>query len=274
MQSLERAAGEGGEAAESSRGGARSQGLLEPNQTMPGILNMNNSANGGLGARDADSKKRAHDGKMVNGERTTTSRDSPASAPAVKTPSYDGGDTNGVALTAGHITQLPPEIAHVPSEAYHSLSKLIQRISQETYNELSETLLQMREMKPTQVNGNLPNGLGLPNPQDAEVNKQKKLILLRFAHDNRAKFIKLLVLTEWGRKASADLSKLIDLFGWAREQSYSQDRINEQIEFMKFVMNDARQLNPDIKTALEILGTGKAEWIPDVNKPVRYSQRY
>jgi mediator of RNA polymerase II transcription subunit 14 len=231
---------------------------------MPGILNMNSSVNGGPGARDLESKKRAHDGNMVNGERTVVRKDSPASAPAVKTPSYNGGDTNGATPA---VNQLPPEIAHVPAEAYHSLSKLIQRISQETYNELSETLMQMRELKAPQLNGNLPNGLGLPNPQDAEINKQKKLLLLRFAHDNRAKFIKLLVLTEWGRKASVDLSKLIDLFGWATKQRYGQDHISDQIEFMKYVMNDARQLNPDIKTALEILGTGKAEWIPDVNNP-------
>ncbi|KAJ4348403.1 mediator complex subunit [Didymosphaeria variabile] len=231
---------------------------------MPGILKMNSSVNGGSGARDVDSKKRAHDGKMVNGERTIVRKDSPASAPAVRTPSYNGGDAHGATPAVNQMAQLPPDLAHVPSENYHSLSKLIQRISQETYNELNECLLQMRELKPPQLNGNLPNGLGLPNPQDAETSKNKKLLLLRFAHDNRAKFIKLLVLTEWGRKASVDLSKLIDLFSWARAQSYSQDRINEQIEFMKFVMNDARQLNPDIKTALEILGTGKAGWIPDM----------
>ncbi|KAF2444266.1 MED14-domain-containing protein [Karstenula rhodostoma CBS 690.94] len=231
---------------------------------MPGILKMNSSANGGLGARDVESKKRAHDGKMVNGERPLVRKDSPASAPAVKTPSYNGSDANGAIHAANQIAQLPPEIAHVPVEAYHSLSKLIQRISQETYNELSETLVQMRELKAPQINGNIPNGLGLPNPQDVEISKQKKLLLLRFALDNRAKFIKLLVLTEWGRKSSADLSKLIDLFGWATKQRYGQDHISDQIEFMKYVMNDARQLNPDITTALEILGTGKAEWIPDM----------
>lgn len=266
-QPPKQAARDSGDAAESCRGGALSHGLQGWDQTMPGILKMNSSANGGLGARDAESKKRPHDAKMLNGERTLARKDSPASAPAVKTPSYNGGDANGAAPVVNHMTQLPPEIAHVPAEAYHPLSKLIQRISQETYNELSETLMQMRELKAPQLNGIFPNGLGMPNPQDAEVSKQKKLLLMRFALDNRAKFIKLLVLTEWGRKASVDLSKLIDLFGWATKQRYGQDHISDQIEFMKYVMNDARQLNPDITTALEILGTGKAEWIPDVSNP-------
>ncbi|KAF1977174.1 MED14-domain-containing protein [Bimuria novae-zelandiae CBS 107.79] len=238
---------------------------------MPGILKMNNSANGGLGARDVDNNKRSHDGKMVNGERSVVRKDSPASAPAVKTPSYIGGGANGMssAATTGppanQISQLPPEIQHLPPEYYHSLSKLIQRISQETYNELSETLMQMKELRPTQVNGNLPNGLGLATQQqDAEINKQKKLLLLRFAMDNRTKFIKLLVLTEWGKKAAADISKLVDVRFWQNEQSSAQDQVDDKIEQMKLAMNMARQLNPDIRTALEILGTGKAEWIPDM----------
>jgi mediator of RNA polymerase II transcription subunit 14 len=120
-------------------------------------------------------------------------------------------------------------------------------------------------MKSTQVNGNFPNALGMPNPQDQEINKQKKILLLRFAMDNRAKFIKLLVLTEWGKKASVDVSKLIDLFAWTNQQSWAQNQIDDKIEQIKLAMNQARQLNPDIRTALEILGTGKAEWIPDVS---------
>lgn len=227
---------------------------------------MNSSANGGPGVRDVDSKKRVHDGKTANGDRTLVRKDSPASAPAVRTPSYNSADANGPIPAVNQMAP-PPEIDHVPDEVYHSLSKIIQRISQETYNELSETLMRMRELKAPQLNGNLANGTSLSTPQDAEISKQKKLLLMRFALDNRAKFIKLLVLTEWGRKASVDLSKLIDLFGWAVKQRTSQDQISDQIEFMKYVMNDARQLNPDITTALQILSTGKAEWIPDVSIP-------
>lgn len=234
---------------------------------------MNTSANGGLIAKDVDSKKRSHDGKMVNGERAVARKDSPAGAPAVRTPSFKSGSANGMPAagpaapagpTADQMAQLPPEITHIGPENYHPLSTLIQRVSQETYNELSEVLLQMRELKP-QSNGNLPNGLGMPTPQDQEINKQKKILLLRFAMDNRAKFIKLLVLTEWGKKASVDVSKLIDLFAWTNQQSWAQNQIDDKIEQMKLAMNQARQLNPDIRTALEILGTGKAEWIPDVS---------
>lgn len=242
---------------------------------MPGILKMNTSANGGPVARDGDSKKRSHDGKMVNGEHPIARKDTPAGAPAVKTPSYKGAGAGANGLSASSaagpvadkMAQLPPEITRIGPENYHPLSTLIQRVAQETYNDLSEVLMQMREMKPSQPNGNLSNGLGLPNPQDQEINKQKKLLLLRFAMDNRAKFIKLLVLTDWGKRASKDVSQLIDLFAWTNQQSWAQNQIDDKIEQMKLAMNQARQLNPDIRTALEILGTGKAEWIPDVSKP-------
>ena len=238
---------------------------------MPGLVNMNTSANGGPVARDGDSKKRTHDGKMVNGEHAIARKDAPAGAPAVKTPSYKAASANGLSTsgapvpTADKMAQLPPEITRIGPENYHPLSTLIQRVSQETYNDLSEVLMQMREMKPSQANGNMSNGLGLPNPQDQEINKQKKLLLLRFAMDNRAKFIKLLVLTDWGKRASKDVSQLIDLFAWTNQQSWAQNQIDDKIEQIKLAMNQARQLNPDIRTALEILGTGKAEWIPDVS---------
>lgn len=234
---------------------------------MPGILKMSNSVNGGLGARDVDSKKRSHDGKMVNGERTVVRQDSPAIAPAVNAP---GNSMNGA--IASHpmpnktARSPPPEIEHIDSSAYHSLSKLISRITQECYNELCETLTQMNELKVPQTNG-MTNGIGLPNAQDAEVNRQKKLMVLKFAHDNRAKFIKLLVLTEWGKKASADISKLIDLFSWTRKQNDISLGLDGVVEVLKRESSIARQSNPDIRTALEILGKKKAEWIPDVWLP-------
>ncbi|KAJ4290950.1 mediator complex subunit [Kalmusia sp. IMI 367209] len=240
---------------------------------MPGILKMNNSANGSLGAREVESKKRSFDGKMVNGDRNAARQDSPASAPAVGAPSSGVGVANGASsLSAAvsnpifnQVAEEPPEIERIDSGAYHSLSKLIQRIAQECYNELYETLNQMSELKASQPNGNMTNGLGLPTPQDAELNKQKKLLILRFAHDNRAKFIKLLVLTEWGKKASTEVSQLINLFSWARKQNVVMNELDGQIEMLKMESNVARQSNPDIRTALEILGKKKAEWISDVN---------
>jgi len=234
---------------------------------------MDNSAHGTLGSREAESKKRSYDGKMVNGERPVARKESPAGAPAVNAPASRVGSANesSTALpgtTASQMAELPPDILHITSDQYHSLSRMIQRISQDCYNDLTEVLGRMSELKQNQSNGISTNGIGshaMSIAQDnSETNKQKKLLLMKFAYENRAKFIKLLVLTEWGKKASGDVSKLIDLFAWSREQSTAMDNVDYTLERLKIESNSARQYNPDIRTALEILGTKKAQWIPDM----------
>lgn len=202
---------------------------------------------------------------MINGDR----RDAPG------TPTVNGapfkGPSNAPPVSAPpahspeHFNDLPPEIAHIAAELYHPLSTLLMRISQETYNDLSETLTAMADIPlAPQMNGALTNGMGSHGggQENAEANRRKKLLLMKFAQDNRAKFIKLLVLTEWGKKASKDVAALIDLFGWAREQNLHMDFVDTQIERIKTYSSAAAERNPDIRTALEILSTGKAEWMP------------
>ncbi|PSN62841.1 MED14-domain-containing protein [Corynespora cassiicola Philippines] len=217
---------------------------------MPGRI-MNHGADGATGPRDGDFKKRAYDGKMING-----------------TPRKDTPTANG-ASAAPAVAQLPPEIQHLASEFYHPLSKLIVRIAQECYNDLTEVLQSMADMPVNpQANGVMANGLGsygMANGGiDPEANKQKKLILMHFAQANRSKFIKLLVLLDWGKRSSVDVSKLIDLFQWMKDQSAQIDAVDVQLETMKVLSNYMREYNPDLRTSLEILGTGKAGWIPDM----------
>jgi mediator of RNA polymerase II transcription subunit 14 len=223
---------------------------------MPGILIMNHS--GSDSARDGDNKKRSFDGKLLNGDRNSNGNDM-----AVGTPAFGG------ALKAAPIqdqyTELPPDIAEIPPEAYHPLSKLLERISQECYSGLDETLQNMAQMPLAQhPNGIVTNGVG-DNP---EVNRRKKLLLMKFAQENRAKFIKLLVLTEWGRKSATDVSKVIDIYDWAKNQAAHMDYVDEQVNQIKMLSAHARENNPDIRTALEILSTGKASWMPTVRTPL------
>jgi mediator of RNA polymerase II transcription subunit 14 len=231
---------------------------------MPGILIMNNDSGAALVSRDGE-KKRALDGKLVNGE--------PRTAPG--TPTVNGGLSKStpstLAVSAPQVptpdqfSELPPEIAHIASEQYHPLSTLLLRISQETYNDLGETLQAMAELPVVQqTNGVLPNGAGIhrSGQENDETNRRKKLLLMKFAQDNRAKFIKLLVLTEWGKKAARDVTKLIDLLAWTKEQSGHLSFTESQIEYIKVHTNVAAERNPDITTALEILSTGKAPWMP------------
>jgi mediator of RNA polymerase II transcription subunit 14 len=237
---------------------------------MPGILIMDDSgAIGALGAREGENKKRSHDGKLVNGDpprREAASANAQSGASAV-----NGASLSVSALstpTVDQLAQLPPEIRHIASEFYHPLGKMLVRIAQECYNQLSSVVTSMAEM-PSDVysNGNMSNGMGglaNGNLATSEANKQKKLKLLKFAQEQRGKFIKLLVLTDWGRRSSVDVCKLVDLFQWTKDQQYSIDSVDFQMLNIKMESNRLRQANPDIRTALEVLSTGKAAWIPDV----------
>lgn len=227
---------------------------------MPGILMMNHSAHDS--ARDGENKKRSFDGKLVNG--IDGRRDGP-----VMNGNADKAATNGTStlVTAPAMDQSagpPPDIDHIGPEAYQPLSKLLARIAQECYNALEETLHKMSGLSlGQQTNGAMANGVV---PQDSpEVNKRKKLLLLRFAQENRAKFIKLLVLTEWGQKSAVDIGKVIDLYAWAKDQAAHMDYADEQVNQIKIMSAYARENNPDIRTALEILSTGKAPWIPTLD---------
>jgi mediator of RNA polymerase II transcription subunit 14 len=236
---------------------------------MPGLLIMNHSGpNAAAASRDGENKKRNHEGNLINGDRSEARRDTPNGGPS-NNPSTNGASVTVAASTGAALDQfseLPPEIQQVSSDAYHSLSTLLLRISQESYNDLGGVLSKMAgvQLAPA-TNGVLTNGLGAANAHNnAEANKRKKLLLLQFAQDQRAKFIKLLVLTEWGKKASGDISKLIDLFSWASEQARHMDSADIQLERIKVLSNIARENNPDIATALEVLSTGKASWMPSL----------
>ncbi|KAF2176366.1 MED14-domain-containing protein [Zopfia rhizophila CBS 207.26] len=219
-----------------------------------------NGAEGAMGASHSQNRKRSHDGKMVNGERNTPKVEGPA----------DPHSANDMLPSSVQMDQLPPEIQHITSEHYQPLSKLLTRISQECFNDLSELLTTMADMPVAQQpNGPLTNGVGGHTAtngagKDASPNNvQKKLLLMKFAQDQRAKFIKLLVISEWAKK-SPEVSKLIDLRAWMGEQISQMDAVVESMAHLRMALKNARQPNPDMKTALEILSSGKASWIPDL----------
>ena len=239
---------------------------------MPGILIMDHSGSDAAAApQEGDNKKRDYEGRLVNGGHSDARTDTPAGAPAVN------GGANGASMavtapgpTLDQYSQLPPEIAQISHDEYYPLSTLLMRISQECYNNLGDTLEKMADIPTAQhTNGVLSNGLGphgLGNGQEnAKANAQKKMLLMKFAQDNRAKFIKLLVLTEWGKKAAVDISKLIDLYQWTKEQDVHMDAADYAIASIKRNTSIAKENNPDITTALEVLSTGKASWMPSLD---------
>ena len=151
--------------------------------------------------------------------------------------------------------QLPPEIARI-TMGYLPLSDLITRLVQETFNGITEVVNEMSEMQMPQSNGSVP-----VNPSQASV--QKKTRLLDFAQDRRAKFIKILVLSQWSRRAES-ISRVIDMKAWLDAQTRQYDGACSWIGELRRIIALERMPNPDLKTALEALSMGKVGGLPDL----------
>lgn len=158
-------------------------------------------------------------------------------------------------------SQLPPEIEHI-TQGYLPLSRLIKRLTQDTFIGLTEVINEMADMEVSPKNGVFQqNGAGAS--QAAQINIQKKTRLWVFAHDQRAKFIKVLVLSQWSRQSEA-VSKVIDINYWMEEQKRLYKDVASWIGELKRMLAPMKMPSPDLTTALEALSTGKAQWLPDV----------
>lgn len=158
-------------------------------------------------------------------------------------------------FAGGSSKQLPPEIARI-TMGYLPLSDLITRLVQETFNGITEVVNEMSELQMPQPNGSIP-----VNPLQGNV--QKKTRLLVFAQDRRAKFIKILVLSQWSRRAES-ISRVIDMKVWLDAQTRQYDGACTWIGELRRIMALERMPNPDLKTALEALSMGKVPGLPDL----------
>ena len=250
---------------------------------MPGIIMEDPGLNGAISVRESDSrtngalgvyeamddKRRTLDG-LTNG--VVQVNGSSASRNGVltngKSSSPDEVATAPTSDTANPFHQLPPEIEHI-TFGYLPLSKLITRLVQESFNDLTQVINDMSAMQisqpPQQSNSNSlqTHVNGTVAGTSSQANVQKKLRLLNFAQDRRAQFIKLLVLSQWSRQA-ADVSKAIDLKVWLDRQKGLYDDAGGWMGELKRNLGPAKMPNPDLKTSLEVLSTGKASWLPDV----------
>ncbi|KAI9745246.1 MAG: mediator complex subunit [Claussenomyces sp. TS43310] len=166
---------------------------------------------------------------------------------------------------ADRIQQLPPEILHI-TEGFESLPRLLQRLSQVTHNQLTKKILDLAGMQipASAINGNGAQ-LSLPGDDSSVDNIKKKVQLLKFAEDTHANWTKALVITQWSR-VSEDIGKLVDLKVHVDGQKGHYDWAVHEMSEMKRSLVHARVPNPDLKTAVEVLSTGKASWMPDVRR--------
>lgn len=168
----------------------------------------------------------------------------------------------------GLLENVPPEIMHV-TEGYLPLSKLLNRMTQECFNDLNELVNDLSQIKVSDQDRHaLVNGVGGSSPADGAGNTsaenfQKRSRMMHFASHHRERFMKMFVLQQWSRNVE-DVSKVIDLNFWFRQQTGLYDETVWQIGELKRSLAGAKLPAPDIKTALEVLSTGRASWMPDL----------
>jgi hypothetical protein len=241
---------------------------------MPGLVNMEIGGQNGV--------RTDHDRDRMNG---TTSNDGPLNgADKTKaTAAASGPDaiTNGGQAEPGNgnpdgqhpqkggdrssrMNDLPDEIVHI-TQGFVPLSLFLTRLAQTTHNSLQDKVAELAKMPiPTgAVNGHSSSTATAADDYSNE-NLRKKSALLNFAQDMHAKWVKALVITEWSRKSEM-VSKLIDLKFHIDQQRILYDAALDNIVNVKRDLTFARMPSPDLKTALQVLSTGSAPWLPDVS---------
>jgi mediator of RNA polymerase II transcription subunit 14 len=247
---------------------------------MPGRLIMDTNGANGAGVARNGKLNAAADEASARPETTittTTIAQKRSDPPALTNgdhipglgpyPTPNGASpTSPPARQASTLLDLPPELIHV-TEGFQSLGTLVERVTQECYNRLDLLLDQMAKLEvPTNAaltNGAshhaAANGVG----SNTKANQEKKKLMLEFAMLERARFIKMLVLSQWSRNAD-DVSKMIDLRVWSMENFTAYDDAANRVGHIKFEGQHFKVRNPDMKTALAVLSTGKVPWMPDV----------
>ncbi|KAI4180858.1 MAG: hypothetical protein L6R41_006977 [Letrouitia leprolyta] len=151
--------------------------------------------------------------------------------------------------------QLPPEIEHI-GEGYISLTNIVTRLVQDTFNGLTECINDMSGLPVLQREED-------STASATQINLEKKQRMLVFAQERRAQFIKVLVLSQWSRQAEA-VSKVIDLKQWLELRRRLYDGACNWLGELARIMEMERMPNPDLKTALEVLSLGEIPGLPDL----------
>ena len=260
------------------KGGAPQERGQRP-ETMPGVIMENGSRNGLHTNHDRDQRSNGVNGANQQLEKVQDKgkgRAEPQQNVTPTTPNQSNGmnarfeevsrerTSNGDNKLAGgqaRLNEMPPEIVHI-TEGYLPLSGLLTRLAQKTFNDLNSTINELAEMsiQPSAANGHGSSGI----EDNSQENINKKAKLIRFAEAAHADWAKHLAITEWSRKAG-EISRLIDLRQHLRiEKQFYNQSIDTLCEYKRGLLG-ARLPNPDLRTALEVLTTGKASWMPDVS---------
>ncbi|KFX93018.1 hypothetical protein V490_05036 [Pseudogymnoascus sp. VKM F-3557] len=261
----------GGELRDSA---GRAEGQVEGN--MPGVIMENGYGTGAHTNHDRDGAPNGTNGAVQASSRPTEKSGQAGQQPSPNQ-SVQMNGANGAPMTqstdqpAGSVSKdgsnqaknAPPEIDHI-TEGFESLPNLLTRLAQVTHNQLSGKLLELAGMNIQQSpdNSNAVSFVSGPDDNSAE-NIKKKVNLLKFAEGIHSNWTKALVITQWSR-ISEEVSRVIDLKAHLDEQKLYYDIAVHELSEVKRSLVHARLPNPDLRTAVEVLSTGKASWMPDL----------
>ncbi|KAI8632570.1 mediator complex subunit MED14 [Xylariaceae sp. FL1651] len=162
------------------------------------------------------------------------------------------------------MNDLPDEIQHI-THGFVPMSVLLSRLAQQTHNQLADeiTALAKMPMPSSAMNGNVTHADASSDDNSPE-NLNKKVRLLNFVQERHGEWVKALVIANWSRRAEP-VSKLIDLMHHINKtRAIYQGSLDYMIN-IKRDLTYARLPNPDLRTALHVLSTGQAPWMPELN---------
>ncbi|KAI1394241.1 MED14-domain-containing protein [Hypoxylon trugodes] len=235
---------------------------------MPGVVMMENgvraplptnhdrdhgqftNGNGGLATPDRQNGVLVGAGTMTNGKDGSNGANAAQPVRINTNPS--------------RMNDLPDEIKHI-TDGFIPLSLLLSRLAQKTHSQLHDEIVALAKMPAPAgaVNGNSAHAGAVTDDVSPE-NLAKKTRLLNFVQEKHAEWVKAAVIARWSRNAS-QVSKLIDLMWLLNDQSRRYLHITDVMAEYRWSLAFARLPNPDLQTALEVLSTGTAPWMPDFN---------
>lgn len=254
--------------------GPRESGAVNGYGEMPGRLMMDHQ--GATGPEDPKKdRSQAQEGRVRSPVHSRSAQDT-SHLPAH---GQNGGLLNGKVTGSPpangrhndapdlfwNLGQAPPlDQSWRTSDANKPLGKLIGRLAQQCYADLHQVIEEMNNLGPVDAPAPQKSVVQLHNSQDqCEPSLAKKRKLLDFASEQRDRFIKTLILANWGRDEE-DIAKLIDLKVWLDLQRNAHEHAARDIGQIKIDAIPVKTPNPNIDHALELLATSRASWVPDL----------
>ncbi|KUJ24036.1 MED14-domain-containing protein [Mollisia scopiformis] len=248
---------------------------------MPGVIMDHGSRNGSHTNHDRDERHNGVNGIIYTSEKTQDKGKGRVEPQQNMTPisptmpngingtfSDDPQHANGAGN--GHdmqnrVDQLPPEILHI-TQGYMPLSGLLSRLAQHSNTALQATLTELAQMPlpASMTNGNTSHSSSTDD--NSPENQAKKKRLLDFATNTHESWTKALVVTGWSRKAD-EVSRAVDIKVHVDQEKAFYTACIDELAFRRRSFSTdpkKRWPNPDLKTAVPVLTTGKAHWMPDL----------